>query len=53
LLLSLLSLAATRGLSRMLASLGFYRMVWHPALFDFSLFIILLGVFDFLSTWWL
>jgi protein-S-isoprenylcysteine O-methyltransferase Ste14 len=50
--LSLLSLAVTRGLSRVLAWLGFYRLVWHPALFDFALFIILLGVFNFLSSKW-
>jgi protein-S-isoprenylcysteine O-methyltransferase Ste14 len=28
-----------------LARKGFYRHVWHPALFDSSLFIIVLGVF--------
>jgi protein-S-isoprenylcysteine O-methyltransferase Ste14 len=52
LLLSLLSLAVTRGLSRILAWTGFYRVVWHPALFDFALFIIVLGVLNFISLKW-
>ena len=28
-----------------LARLGFYRMVWHPSLFRFSLFVCLFGAF--------
>jgi hypothetical protein len=28
---------------RGLAMAGFYRLVWHPALFDVSLFVIFLG----------
>lgn len=48
LLLCLLSLACSRALSYLLARLGFYRLVWHPALFDFALFVILLGGFTFL-----
>jgi len=52
LLLSLLSLAASRVLSHMLARLGFYRLVWHPALFDAALFIIVLGAFTFVSPDW-
>jgi hypothetical protein len=48
LLLSLLALASARALVHLLARLGFYRLVWHPALFDFALFIILLGGFTFL-----
>jgi protein-S-isoprenylcysteine O-methyltransferase Ste14 len=53
LFLALLSIAATWGLGRVLASVGFYRLVWHPALFDFALFIVLLGVLDSLSSRWL
>jgi protein-S-isoprenylcysteine O-methyltransferase Ste14 len=53
LLLSLLSMAATRGLSRVLAWLGFYRLVWHPALFDFALFVITLAALDFISSQWI
>jgi hypothetical protein len=49
LLLSLLSLAVTRGISRVLSRFGFYRLVWHPALFDSALFIIVLGIFHFIS----
>ncbi len=48
LLLSLLSLICARVVSYLLARLGFYRLVWHPALFDSALFIILLGGFTFL-----
>jgi hypothetical protein len=43
LLLSLLSLAASRTIRALLARLGFYRLVWHPALFDAALFMIVLG----------
>lgn len=46
--LFLLSLVCARTLSYLLAHLGFYRLVWHPALFDFALLIILLGGFTFL-----
>jgi len=30
-------------LRRLLAAIGFYRIVWHRALFDLALFTILLG----------
>jgi hypothetical protein len=50
LLLSLLSLLASRTLAYVLARLGFYRLVWHPALFDAALFVIVLGGFTFLSA---
>jgi hypothetical protein len=43
LVLSLLSLAASRLVSYLLAQTGFYRMVWHPALFDAALFVVILG----------
>jgi hypothetical protein len=52
LLLSLLSMAAARGLSRVLAWLGVYRLVWHPALFDFALFVIMLAALDFFFSKW-
>ena len=48
LLLALLALVVSRLFNRMLARTGFYRHVWHPALFDFSLFIIVLGSLAFL-----
>lgn len=49
LLLALLALVVSRLLNRVLARTGFYRHVWHPALFDFSLFIIVLGSLAFLG----
>jgi hypothetical protein len=52
LLLSLLSLAVSRALSFILARVGVYRLVWHPALFDCALFVIVLGGFTFLSSDW-
>jgi hypothetical protein len=48
LLLALAALAGTRVLGKLLLRLGFYRLVWHPALFDFALFGILLGSFSLL-----
>jgi protein-S-isoprenylcysteine O-methyltransferase Ste14 len=43
LLLALLALAVSRALSALLARAGFYRLVWHPALFDLAMFIVVLG----------
>ena len=43
LLLALLALAVSRALSALLARAGFYRLVWHPALFDRAMFIVVLG----------
>jgi len=43
LLMALLALALSRGLSWLLARAGFYRLVWHPALFDLAMFIIVLS----------
>jgi len=43
--LGLLALAALLGLwltRRVLTALGVYRWVWHPALFDLALFVLLL-----------
>ena len=31
-------------INRLLDALGFYRLVWHRALFDLALYVILLGV---------
>ncbi len=50
LLLALLALICTRVLGKLLMRLGFYRLVWHPALFEFALFFILLGGFSTLLT---
>jgi hypothetical protein len=43
LVLTLAALLLSSLLRRLLAATGFYRFVWHPALFDFCLFIIVLG----------
>ena len=44
LLLSLLlALAASMALRRLLARTGFYRLVWHRPLFDFALYVVLVG----------
>ncbi len=50
LLLALLALICTRVLGRLLTRVGFYRLVWHPALFEFALFFILLGSFSTILT---
>ena len=50
LLLALVALGIARVLSKVLARIGFYRLVWHPALFDFALFIIVLGVLNFILS---
>ena len=43
LVLTLAALLVSSLLRRLLAAIGFYRYVWHPALFDFGLFILVLG----------
>lgn len=52
LLLTLPAMALSRVLNRVLARTGFYRLVWHPALFDFSLFVIVLGSLSFFASNW-
>ncbi len=52
LLLALLALLVSRVLSGLLARAGLYRLVWHPALFDLALFVIVLGGLSFLSSIW-
>ena len=41
-LLALAALLGLWGLRRALAAVGFYRWVWHPALFDLALYALLL-----------
>jgi len=36
------ALLALWGVRRALAAVGFYRLVWHPALFDMALYLLLL-----------
>jgi protein AaeX len=52
LLLMLPALLLSRVLSGVMARVGFYRMVWHPALFDLSLFVIVLGGLSFFVSNW-
>jgi protein-S-isoprenylcysteine O-methyltransferase Ste14 len=43
LVLGIAALIASAFIRGVLARTGFYRLVWHPALFDLALFVILLG----------
>jgi protein AaeX len=52
LLLMLPALLLSRVLSGVMARVGFYRIVWHPALFDLSLFVIVLGSLSFFVSNW-
>jgi protein AaeX len=38
---AVIALAASFVLRRLLSRIGAYRLVWHPALFDTALFVIL------------
>lgn len=40
--LCMVSLPATWAVRRLMAAAGFYRWVWHPALFDMALYLIVL-----------
>lgn len=40
--LALAALAVLWGLRRLLAATGQYRHIWHPALFDVALYVLLL-----------
>lgn len=46
---ALLALVLGLVLRRVLEPLGFYRLVWHRALFDLALFVILWGAVTALS----
>jgi protein-S-isoprenylcysteine O-methyltransferase Ste14 len=52
LLLTLAALVVARLCKLVLARTGFYRVVWHPALFDFSLFVIVLGALTYFTRNW-
>lgn len=40
--LALIALVLNWGVRQLLAATGFYRWVWHPALFDMALYLVLL-----------
>ncbi|HLU03827.1 MAG TPA: DUF1656 domain-containing protein [Advenella sp.] len=42
LVLALITFVIAKAISTLLSRLGFYRLVWHPALFDLGLYVILL-----------
>jgi hypothetical protein len=42
LVLAILTLGVSWIARRLLALTGFYRLVWHPALFDLALYVVLL-----------
>jgi hypothetical protein len=42
LVLAILTLAVSWFMRRVLALAGVYRLVWHPALFDLALYVVLL-----------
>ena len=52
LLLMLPALVVSRLLGFVFARTGFYRLVWHPALFDLSLFVIVLGSLAYFASNW-
>jgi hypothetical protein len=41
---ALVALVLSFGLRRLLGWAGAYRFIWHPALFDTALFVILWGI---------
>ena len=50
---ALIALALTAVLRRCLAGIGFYRLVWHRALVDLSLFVLLLAAVASVMTLWM
>ena len=53
LLLALAALGVTRLAARLLAWCGAYRLVWHPALFDVALYVLVLGALVGIAWRWL
>jgi hypothetical protein len=50
---ALSALVASVLLRRVLRRIGFYRLVWHPALFDAAIFVVLLGGVVSLASIWI
>lgn len=48
----LLAFMLCSGLRLLLNWLGFYRLVWHRSLFNFALYVIVLGGTVALTGWW-
>ncbi|MEX6507296.1 DUF1656 domain-containing protein [Jiella sp. M17.18] len=53
LVLALLAYGCLVLLKGVIARLGVYRMVWHPALFDLALFVLVLSGLSDASRWYL
>lgn len=51
LLLMLAAWLVNLALKRTLESVGFYRLVWHRHLFDFSMYLTVLGIIVFLTAY--
>jgi uncharacterized protein DUF1656 len=49
LLWSVLAYVVARATSKAMERIGLYRHVWHPALFDFALFVCIVTSFVFAS----
>jgi uncharacterized membrane protein len=49
LLWSVIAFVLARIASRLIARAGLYRRIWHPALFDFALFVCLVASLVFAS----
>jgi hypothetical protein len=49
LLWSVVAYALARLVSKLIARAGLYRLIWHPALFDFALYICLVTSLVFTS----
>lgn len=48
----LLAFALSTGLRVLLTHVGFYRLVWHRSLFNFSMYVIVLGGMVLLTNRW-
>ena len=47
---SVIAFVLARTISKLIARAGLYRQIWHPALFDFALYICLVASLVFVST---
>ncbi len=50
LLCAVVAYLVSAGIKEALAAIGFYRFVWHRSLFNFAMFICLLGVAELLLS---
>ena len=47
---SVLAFVLARIISKLIARAGFYRQIWHPALFDFALYVCVVTGLVFAAT---